>query len=157
MAARVIVQHDTTSAHSATMRTVLLAAFVAAVPPLLAQSTTAPASPPAPVRVAIKAAHLIDPRGQGRRIDDAVVLVSGDTVVQVGSRLTVPNGYQVIDLGAATVVPGLIDVHTHLTSQQADYYEGLFRRSASRSRRPRTRNGRSTPVSPRCGTWAPRS
>ena len=108
------------------MRTVLLAAFVAAVPPLLAQST----SPPAPVRVAIKAAHLIDPRGQGRRIDDAVVLVSGDTVVQVGSRLTVPNGYQVIDLGAATVVPGLIDVHTHLTSQQADYYEGLFRRSA---------------------------
>jgi imidazolonepropionase-like amidohydrolase len=35
-----------------------------------------------------------------------------------------------VDLGQATLLPGLIDVHTHLTSQQTDYYEGLFRRSA---------------------------
>jgi imidazolonepropionase-like amidohydrolase len=104
---------------------------VATVPPLLAQSNaTPPASPPAPVRVAIRAAHLIDPRGQGRRIDDAVVLIDGDTIVQAGSKLTVPNGYRVIDLGSATLLPGLIDVHTHLASQQTDYYEGLFRRSA---------------------------
>jgi imidazolonepropionase-like amidohydrolase len=110
------------------MRTLLVVSLLAAAP-LVAQSSPAPKSP-APDRVAIKAAHLIDPRGAGRRIDDAVVLVDGDTVVQVGSKLPVPNGYRVVDLGAATLVPGLIDVHAHLTSQQTDYYEGLFRRSA---------------------------
>ena len=110
------------------MRTFLIVSLLAAAP-LVAQSNPAP-KPPAPDRVAIKAAHLIDPRGAGRRIDDAVVLVDGDTVVQVGSKLPVPNGYRVVDLGAATLVPGLIDVHAHLTSQQTDYYEGLFRRSA---------------------------
>ena len=110
------------------MRTFLTVSLLAAMP-LVAQSSPAP-KPPAPDRVAIKAAHLIDPRGAGRRIDDAVVLVDGDTVVQVGSKLPVPNGYRVVDLGAATLVPGLIDVHAHLTSQQTDYYEGLFRRSA---------------------------
>jgi len=110
------------------MRTFLTVSLLAATP-LVAQSSPAP-KPPAPDRVAIRAAHLIDPRGAGRRIDDAVVLVDGDTVVQVGSKLPVPNGYRVVDLGAATLVPGLIDVHAHLTSQQTDYYEGLFRRSA---------------------------
>ena len=110
------------------MRTFLIVSLLAAAP-LVAQSNPAPRAP-APERVAIKAAHLIDPRGAGRRIDDAVVLIDGDTVVQAGSKLPVPNGYRVVDLGAATLVPGLIDVHAHLTSQQTDYYEGLFRRSA---------------------------
>jgi imidazolonepropionase-like amidohydrolase len=96
--------------------------------PLFAQTPSTSGTPVAPRKVAIRAAHLIEPR-EGRRIDDAVVLISGDTVVAAGSRLAVPNGYQVIDLGAATLLPGLIDVHTHLTSQQTDYYEGLFRRS----------------------------
>ena len=113
------------------MRTSLIVSLVAAASPLVAQANPAsrPASP-APARVAVKAAHLIDPRGQGRRIDDAVVLIDGDTIVQAGAKLTVPNGYTVVDLGSATVLPGLIDVHTHLASQQTDYYEGLFRRSA---------------------------
>src|SRR5262245_515337 len=76
-----------------------------------------PASPPAapPERIALKAAHLVDPRGEGRRLDDAVVLIEGDKVVQAESRLAVPNGYRVVDLGGATLLPGLIDVHTHLT------------------------------------------
>ena len=106
-----------------------LLVLIAVASALAAQSTSTTATP-APTRVAIKAAHLIDPRGAGRRIDEALVLIDGDTVVRVGSKLTVPNGYRVVDLGSATLVPGLIDVHTHLTSQQTDYYEGLFRRSA---------------------------
>ena len=113
------------------MRTSLIVSLVVAAPPLVAQANPASRSAsPAPTRVAVKAAHLIDPRGQGRRIDDAVVLIDGDTIVQVGTKLTVPNGYTTMDLGSATVLPGLIDVHTHLTSQQTNYYEGLFRRSA---------------------------
>src|SRR5512138_237277 len=111
------------------MRSSLLASLIAAAP-LVAQPNPAAARARVAPRVAIRAAHLIDPRGQGRRIDDAVVLIDGDTIVQVGAKLTVPNGYTVVDLGSATVLPGLIDVHTHLTSQQTDYYEGLFRRSA---------------------------
>ena len=111
------------------MRSSLLASLIAAAAPLVAQSNPDAARAPAPSRVAIRAAHLIDPRGQGRRIDDAVILIDGDTVVQAGAKLAVPNGYRVVDLGAATLLPGLIDVHTHLTSQQTDYYEGLFRRS----------------------------
>ncbi|MBV6522613.1 MAG: Imidazolonepropionase [Gemmatimonadaceae bacterium] len=105
----------------------ILASSLAALP-LMAQGANARDAAKASRRVAVRAAHLIDPR-EGRRIDDAVVLVSGDTVVAVGSKLTIPGGYQVIDLGSATMLPGLIDVHTHLTSQQTDYYEGLFRRS----------------------------
>jgi imidazolonepropionase-like amidohydrolase len=112
------------------MRRFLLMSLVAAASPVVAQSTPSTPSTAAPVRVAIRAAHLIDPRGQGKRIDDAVVLIAGDTVVQVGSKLALPNGYRLVDLGSATLLPGLIDVHTHLTSQQTDYYEGLFRRSA---------------------------
>jgi len=96
--------------------------------PLVAQNPAPSGATAPPRRVAVRAAHLIDPAG-ARKIDDAVVLISGDTVVAVGSKLAVPNGYQVIDLGSATMLPGLIDVHTHLTSQQTDYYEGLFRRS----------------------------
>ncbi|MFN8574621.1 MAG: amidohydrolase family protein [Gemmatimonadaceae bacterium] len=81
-----------------------------------------------PRRIAVRAAHLIDP-SKGVRLDNAVVLIDGDTVTAMGSKLAVPAGYQVIDLGSATVLPGMIDVHTHLTSQQTEYYEGLFRRS----------------------------
>src|SRR5690348_9294415 len=72
------------------MRTALFLALVAAASPLVAQAPASRPASPAPVRVAVKAAHLIDPRGQGRRIDDVVVLIDGDTVVQVGAKLAVP-------------------------------------------------------------------
>ena len=65
----------------------------------------------------------------GTRVDRAVVLIEGDRIVQAGSGLTIPAGARVIDLGAATILPGLIDVHTHLSSQSGDYYTDLFRRS----------------------------
>jgi imidazolonepropionase-like amidohydrolase len=106
-----------------------LLSFASWAATLPAQSPATPPGAPA-TRIALRAAHLVDPRGDGKRIDDAVVLIEGDTIVRVGAGLAVPNGYRVVDLGAATLLPGLIDVHTHLTSQQTDYYEGLFRRSA---------------------------
>jgi imidazolonepropionase-like amidohydrolase len=85
-------------------------------------------SAPAPRRVAIRAAHLVDPAAR-RRIDNVVVLVEGERVTQVGSGLAVPAGVETIDLGQATLLPGLIDVHTHLTSQSDEYYSDTFRRS----------------------------
>ncbi|MFN8580998.1 MAG: amidohydrolase family protein [Gemmatimonadaceae bacterium] len=100
------------------------AALACAVAPAL----SAQANSSAPRHVAVRAAHLIDP-AHATTIDNAVVLIDGDTITAVGSKLAVPAGYQVIDLGASTVLPGMIDVHTHLTSQRTEYYEGLFRRS----------------------------
>jgi len=81
-----------------------------------------------PRRVAIHAAHLVDVVA-GKRLDDVVVLVEGDRIVRVGKGIEVPAGTATIDLGGATLLPGLIDVHTHLTSESGDYYTGLFRRS----------------------------
>jgi len=86
------------------------------------------ASAQAPTRVAVRAAHMIDVVA-GKRTDNVVVLIEGDRIVQIGSNLSIPSGTRTIDLGAATLLPGLIDVHTHLSSQSGDYYTDLFRRS----------------------------
>ena len=79
-------------------------------------------------RTVIKAAHLIEPR-TGKRIDNAVIVVEGDKVLSVTSGGALPAGATVIDLGDATVLPGLIDVHTHLSGESHDYYTDLFRHS----------------------------
>jgi imidazolonepropionase-like amidohydrolase len=91
--------------------------------PIAGQPTT-----PATRRVAIRAAHLVDP-ASGQRTDDVVVLVENDRVAQVGSRLPIPAGVDTIDLGRSTLLPGLIDVHTHLSTQSEEYYADTFRRS----------------------------
>ena len=63
----------------------------------------------------IKAAHLLDP-GTGNVLAPAAVLVEGNKIKQVGSpsQIRPPQGAQIIDLGSATLLPGLIDGHTHL-------------------------------------------
>jgi len=93
--------------------------------PAMAGSAEPPA---APQRIAVRAAHMIDVV-RGARVDNAVVLIEGDRIVQAGSGLAVPADTRTIDLGGATLLPGLIDVHTHLSGQSGDYYTDLFRRS----------------------------
>src|SRR5262249_33170535 len=71
----------------------------------------------APAATLIKAAHLLDPR-TGNVLSPVAVLIEGDRIKEVGPLAKVqadaPPGVETIDLGAATLLPGLIDSHTHL-------------------------------------------
>jgi len=67
-------------------------------------------------RIAIRAARLIDGKTE-TVVNNAVVLIENDKVAAVGSGLAIPAGAQIIDLGDATLLPGLIDAHTHLLSE----------------------------------------
>ena len=66
--------------------------------------------------IAIKAARLIDGTGAAPRAN-AVVIVTNDRITSVGSNSPIPAGATVIDLGDATLLPGLIDAHTHLVGR----------------------------------------
>ena len=65
-------------------------------------------------RTAIKAARLLDV-GQGKLLENVVVIVENDKIVSVGRNTPIPKDAKIIDLGDATVLPGLIDAHTHIT------------------------------------------
>jgi imidazolonepropionase-like amidohydrolase len=74
-----------------------------------------PAASPAadvPVRTAIRAARLLDVK-RGTLISNPVVVVEGGRIHSVES--SVPPGADVIDLGSVTLLPGLFDMHTHVT------------------------------------------
>src|SRR5258708_23605758 len=74
--------------------------------------------------IALKAAHLFDGTGTALK-DGGVVVVRGDRIVSVGA--AAPAGARIIDLGDATLLPGFIDAHTHLTFQlEKDYYRGVY-------------------------------
>jgi len=55
-------------------------------------------------------------------MQNGVVIVQGDKIVDVGSNLSVPDGARVIDLGDATLSPGFMDAHTHLTLDYSGDY-----------------------------------
>ena len=75
-----------------------------------------------PSRIVLKAARLIDGKS-ATPIASPVIVIEGDRIVQVGSGIALPAEAQVIDLGGATLLPGLIDCHDHLTSnpEQSGY------------------------------------
>ncbi|MDX2042216.1 MAG: amidohydrolase family protein [Acidobacteriota bacterium] len=69
--------------------------------------------------VAIKAGRVLDVR-TGQMIPNAFILIEGERITAVGANITVPAGAEVVDLKTMTVLPGLIDSHTHLTFSPAN-------------------------------------
>jgi imidazolonepropionase-like amidohydrolase len=69
--------------------------------------------------VAVRAGHLFDSK-TGQMLTKQVVLLSGDRVTEVGpeGKVRIPAEARVIDLSRATVLPGLIDAHTHMFNQR---------------------------------------
>lgn len=73
----------------------------------------------------IRAARIID--GRGATIANGEIVVTGGKITKIGARGTAPAGARVVDLGSRTVMPGLIDGHSHLTwyfNRQGRYHTG---------------------------------
>lgn len=89
-----------------------------------------------PVVIVVKAARLLDVR-KGSYVENAAVLVEGDRIKEAGTVMAVlphaPKDAKIINLGNATLLPGLIDCHTHLMARFSggddDYLLGLATKS----------------------------
>jgi imidazolonepropionase-like amidohydrolase len=88
----------------------ILAFFLGAVPIRAADNV-----------VALKAERMFDGKSK-TLVSNGVVIVQGDRIVDVGSNLAVPSDAQVIDFGDATLAPGFMDAHTHLTLDYSGDY-----------------------------------
>ena len=70
--------------------------------------------------------------GVGGRDSQDDVAGSGERISAVGSKLAIPAGATIIDLGNRTVLPGLIDMHTHLTGDPQDAGYSVIAKSVPR-------------------------
>ncbi|MGH9502277.1 MAG: amidohydrolase family protein [Terriglobales bacterium] len=68
---------------------------------------------------AIKAGHLVDPQS-GTVLNNQIILIRDNKIEKVGGGLAIPADAKVIDLSQMTVLPGLIDCHTHLADGPTD-------------------------------------
>ncbi|HXM11515.1 MAG TPA: amidohydrolase family protein [Terriglobales bacterium] len=79
---------------------------------------------PASKTVVVRAGHLLDVK-TGKTLSNQAIVIQGDKISSVGSDAQIPAGAQVVDLSNATVLPGLIDAHTHLTMTTNFGYSAL--------------------------------
>ena len=116
---------------------VAILAFISA----FAQSQSATASP---ASVVVKAAKVLDVR-KGSYVENAAIWIDGERIKEVGSAAEIqghaPKNVKVIDLGHATVLPGLIDCHTHIMARTAEGEHGYIIDLATKSQAFRALEG----------------
>lgn len=83
-------------------------------------------TPPPSKPIALKAAHIFDGTSDNM-LSNGVVIVDGNRIIAAGSGIAIPANAEVIDLGDATLLPGFIDSHVHITGQSGDnWYRDQF-------------------------------
>ncbi|MDQ1591023.1 MAG: hypothetical protein QOG71_1650 [Pyrinomonadaceae bacterium] len=94
--------------------------FASTSTPLAQQQQQRNAPSPAPQRaVVIKAARIFDGRNE-RLLTPGVIVVVDGRIQSLAVNAQIPAGAEVIDLGDATLLPGFMDAHTHITSEATD-------------------------------------
>jgi imidazolonepropionase-like amidohydrolase len=98
----------------------------------------------APASVVVKAAKMLDVR-QGIYVENAALWIEGERIKQVGRASEVqahtPKNARVIDLGRVTVLPGLIDCHTHIMGRIPEGDDGYILNLATKSQAFRALEG----------------
>src|SRR5215469_9352160 len=104
-------------------------------------------SPPegsTPASIVVKGAKLLDVR-KGTYVENAAVWIEGDRIKEVGSASDIqahaPKSAKIIDLGMATLLPGLIDCHTHLMARIPEEQDGYILNLATKSQAFRALEG----------------
>src|SRR5215469_5469152 len=96
--------------------------------PLVSRAESAAATPRP---IVLKAEHLFD-SVSGKLVDHGVIVVSGSRIEAVGSNAKIPVEAQIVDLGNATLLPGFIDAHVHLSDESGpnwylNFYNNIMR------------------------------
>jgi imidazolonepropionase-like amidohydrolase len=78
--------------------------------------------------VIINAGHVVDVAA-GKVLDKQMIWIEDERIKEIGSNLQPPANAKILDLPNAWVLPGLIDCHTHITFQIANYFDDTFRKS----------------------------
>src|SRR5262245_12032896 len=117
------------------MKNAVILALVASSLATAATAADVPATPAnatAPAMIVLKAAHLFDGKS-GQLVSPGVVVVQGEHIVAVGPAAKAMPGACVIDPGDATLLPGFIDAHTHMSSDYNENWSDKFYKDALRS------------------------
>jgi imidazolonepropionase-like amidohydrolase len=102
--------------------------------------------PPAPTPAAtvVKAARLLDVR-KGSYVENAAVWIDGERIKEVASASEIlahaPKDAKIVDLGQATILPGLIDCHTHIMARIPQGRDGYIVTLATKSEAARALEG----------------